>query len=305
MSVYPATKTMALFEASVAKDQGSEFRRFLGLVIPTMDDAYRVDDGGFRSHLGVSMIGDDCTRKLFYNWRWATKPNFDGRTLRLFNRGHLEEARFIALMLCSGMQVYQQDSNSKQFRISYAGGHFGSAIDGVVIGCPDVEPGTPLLCEMKTHSDKSFTGVKKQGVKEYKWEHYVQMQVYMRSMGLACGLYLAVNKNNDEIWAEIVPFDNVCADSYINRGITITDMRDPPEKLSESGAFYKCKWCEHSATCHRGAAPEINCRTCCNSVSKPNGTWHCVLQPDGLGILSKEAQQAGCEDYSLARYYKE
>ena len=40
--------------------------------------------------------------------------------LRLFNRGHIEEARFIAMLLTIGMPVYQQDAEGKQFRI-----HFG------------------------------------------------------------------------------------------------------------------------------------------------------------------------------------
>ena len=44
-----------------------------------------------RAHLGASMIGRECNRALWYGFRWATVPNFPGRVLRLFKRGHDEE----------------------------------------------------------------------------------------------------------------------------------------------------------------------------------------------------------------------
>lgn len=48
-----------------------------------------------RSHLGASLIGDDCQRKLWYQFRWITISHPEPRLKRLFNRGHLEEDRFI------------------------------------------------------------------------------------------------------------------------------------------------------------------------------------------------------------------
>ena len=102
---YPAVKTMELFEQCVQRDQGSAFRVWLGKVLPHIEDAYRESDGGFRTHLGISLIGDECAAKIFYGWRWATKSRFSGQTLRLFNRGHLEEGRFVALILTAGMQI--------------------------------------------------------------------------------------------------------------------------------------------------------------------------------------------------------
>jgi hypothetical protein len=48
-----------------------------------------------RPHLGASQIGNDCNRALWYSFRWAVWPHFDGRTLRLFDRGQREEAVFV------------------------------------------------------------------------------------------------------------------------------------------------------------------------------------------------------------------
>lgn len=310
---YPAVKTMELFNECIERDQGSAFRVWLGKVLPHIEDAYRASDGGFRTHLGISLIGDECAAKIFYGWRWAGKPAFSGQTLRLFNRGHLEEGRFVALLLTSGLQIVQQDENGHQYRISYLNGHFGSAIDGVIIGCPDMpDPNTPILTEMKTHNDASFKKLKADGVKDSKWEHYVQQQEYMLYYGLPASLYIAVNKNTDEIWAEIVPFDKEVAERYKDRGHVIVLADVPPPKMSRDKTFWKCKWCDHKDVCHNGKMPEVNCRTCKHSYAQEDGTWSCGLKvaasaayiTDGSeGILSKEDQLMGCEFYEAADYY--
>ena len=129
-----ASKTIAKIDAMIKADQGASFRGWLGKVIPHMGDAYRTDEDGHRSHMGASLIGGECPRAIWYGFRWATKSNFEGRLLRLFNRGHLEEARFIAMLLMIGCEVYQQDAEGNQFRISHAEGHLGGSGDGVVIG---------------------------------------------------------------------------------------------------------------------------------------------------------------------------
>lgn len=66
-------------------------------------------DDGHRNHLGASLIGDDCKRKLWYGFRWVYKYPHDGRQLRLFNRGHREEERFIEWLEGAGFEVYYED----------------------------------------------------------------------------------------------------------------------------------------------------------------------------------------------------
>lgn len=308
MSIYLASETLKLIDETIAGDQGASFRGWLGKVIPFMDDAYRTDDFPFRSHMGASLIGNECARAIWYGFRWATRPHFDGRLLRLFNRGHLEEARFIAMLLMIGVQVYQQDENGKQFRISDAGGHFGGSGDGVAIGIPDLPEGTAALLEFKTSSTKYFAKLKKDGVRAAKFEHYVQMQTYMRKMGLPAALYMCVNKDNDELYGEIVMFDAKVADEFINRGVRLVFMDEAPTRISESPGWFECKWCDHRSVCHMDKAPEQNCRTCKHSVVVEDGTWRCTVGgEEGLiggeqygDPLSKEQQFNGCGNYERA-----
>lgn len=291
-----ATKTIAKIDAMVQKDQGSAYRGWLGKVIGHISDAYDTSNDAHRSHLGASVIGTECGRALFYNFRWATKANFEGRMLRLFNRGHLEEARFIALLLMIGVEVYQQDANGKQYRISTSEGHVGGSGDGVLIGVPDVPAGTAILGEFKTHAEKSFILLKDKGVRDAKFEHYVQMNLYMRKMGLPAALYLAVNKNTDELYGEIVMLDATTADQFFDRADKVVWMDKPPSKLNASPGFYKCRFCDHRPVCHLGTAPDRNCRTCKFSQPVENAEWRCSLDSSKL---DKQKQLKGCDKYEV------
>jgi hypothetical protein len=301
-SVILATKTMALIDATMRSDQGASFRQLEKKILPTLEDAYRGEDEAFRSHLGASIMGNICGRAIWYSFRWATEPKFDGRTLRLFNRGHLEEGRFVALLLMIGVQVYQYDQNGKQYRITGSHGHYGGSGDGVALGIPDVPQGTYCLLECKTHGEKSFLDLKAKGVRDAKWDHFVQMQQYMRKMSLPVALYAAVNKNTDEIYMEIVVLDNAIADSFIDRADKIIWMQEVPVKMPNASAgWYQCKFCDHRPVCHLDAAPARNCRTCAYSTPMEGGNalWGCANPKVSIDkvVIPKEVQLTGCQHY--------
>lgn len=316
-------ETLRRMDQRIRGDQGNAYRNNLKRVLPHIGDAYRSDEDAFRSHLGASIIGRECARDIWYSWRWATKKLFSGQMLRLFNRGHIEEGRFIALLLTIGCQVYQQDGDGKQYRIAHADDHMGGSGDGVVIGLPDLVAGQPALGEFKTHNEKSFSelagsnwrkhldyklGLSKTaiqfdgaGVRDAKPEHYSQMQVYMRKMQLAVCLYVAVNKNTDDIYCELVALDSTHADVMLERGDKLVDMPGPPKGISESPGYYKCKFCDHMGVCHLSAAPERNCRTCAFSTpvrGETGGKWYCRLREVPI---DKSIQLVGCEHYAVNR----
>lgn len=316
-----ATKTMQAVVDGLTRDGGNAFRALEGQVLPHIGDAYAAEKDGFRPHLGASVLGGPCDRALWYGWRWAHKgkptgkakePDDHGyaRMLRLWNRGHLEEGRFISLLLMVGIQVYQQDENGKQFRVHFYGGHMGGSGDGVLLGVPDLPAGIPSLAEFKTHSDESFKELLAKGVKLAKPEHYVQMQIYMRGMGLQYALYGAVNKNTDELHFEIVVYDGVTDAQFLERGRRIMfAMTAQPRMRSASPTFWKCKYgCDQAPVCWQTVEPERNCRTCDHVRFREDGTVRCGLReifPEDGGILSVPEQLAGCGDYRLASVFKE
>lgn len=303
----PATKTLAAINAALEYDQGARFRELERINLPLIEDAYRGKEDNRRNHLGASILGQDCHRSTWYTYRWATEKTFDGRLLRLFNRGHLEEARFISLLQMIGVQVWSIDeATKKQIRISGEDNHFGGSLDAVLVGIPDLPEGVPCLGEFKTHNDKSFKYLVANGLLQAKWAHYIQMQVYMGKLGLSYGLYCAVNKNDDEIYLTLVPFAPVDYQNAIDLAHKIVWSTDPPQKISNNPSWYKCSYCDHKQLCHYKEVPSPSCRTC--RFSRPGtlaegaeGRWHCGNRLSlKYGFIDEIAQKEMCTHYEYA-----
>lgn len=289
-----AKKTESAIESAISADGGNKFRERLLYHLPRIADAYRKDEttDNFRSHLGASQIGKECDRALYLGWRWSYTRSFQARILRLFNRGHQEEARFLAMLGMIDVQFYQPEDGSQE-RISDHGGHFGSALDGVLWNVPDA-PGEWVLGEFKTHNTKSFCDLVVKGVQVSKPEHYAQIQTCMARRGIYRTLYLAVNKNDDDLFAQIIDYDGPSASSYLGRAANIITTREVPKRMSEDPSNFKCGICDARQRCH---FPEqqpilINCRTCKHSAADiSSGTWHCELRNV---MLDKVDQLQGC-----------
>lgn len=303
-----ATQTKELVESCIYADQGRSYRKALREAILDVDDAFdSASKDRFRSHMGVSTSGRECPRELWYSWRWSTPVKIAARVLRLFNRGHLEEARFAAMFIAAGIQLWREEAPGQQFRVSYFGGHYGSAIDGVGRGFPEM-PQENMLTEMKTHNKKSFTklaGEKDsegnwvkppEGVKKTKPEHYAQMMQYGRYYGLRYAMYCAVCKDDDELYFEIVPIVAQVADAYIERSRRIIFAKEAPPKISTNASFWRCKYCDHRRVCHFNAVPDFNCRTCAAAYPTDDGNWHCATH--GHAIIDKERQLTGCPEWA-------
>lgn len=293
-----ATQTLQLIESCLHADQGATYRGFLRELMPLQEDAYREEEDDFRSHLGASILGRECGREVWYSFRWVTRKKFPGWLIRLFNRGHLEEPRFVALLKMIGCTVWQFDQEGNQFRIKGYRDHYGGGLDSVLRGLPEM-PNENVLGEYKTHNDKSFAKLENSGVQVSKPEHYVQIQQYMGFYNLNWALYLATNKNDDKLYAELVPFDEVNYGQYQHRAVFIVDSQSPPPRISNSPGWYKCRFCDHKPVCHGKEQPDLNCRTCAWIQVADQGQWLCT-HPNQSGIvLDKATQLRGCNYYEV------
>jgi len=231
-----------------------------------------------RTHLGASQIGKPCWRELFYGFRWAAVPEHSGRILRLFARGQREESMFVEHLRRLGAEVLEFDPNGPpgtQFRVSAHGGHFGGSLDGVARGVPEFDPQEWLLLEFKTHNAKSFEALLAQGVQRSKRVHYAQIQVYLHLTGLRRALYLAVNKNDDALHCETVAYDALTAEGLLAKAGSVIFATEPPPRVSNSPAYFECKFCDYRDVCHFGAALRKSCRTCAAVRPLPDGQWRC------------------------------
>jgi hypothetical protein len=217
--------------------------------------------------------------------------------LRLFNRGQEEEKRFIKWLKLAGFTVWELDEQTgKQFRISGCEGHFGGSLDSVIC-TPEryhIKDFLIWLGEFKTHNENNFNKLKKEGVQKSYPKHYKQMCSYGRLYNLKFGLYIAVNKNDDELYFEIVKLDFILADDLFRKAEHIIHSQTQPQKVSQVETYFECKRCTFVGICHRGEQPEKNCRSCWNAKPTEKATWTCQLNnqiiPDNILIK-------GCESW--------
>lgn len=240
--------------------------------------------------LRCSKIGEECDRALWYSFRWTTPLiRHDGRLERLFRTGHREEDRMIADLRAIGCDVQDRDpSTGEQWRVELTPWLKGSA-DGQITGVPGAEKTTHLL-ECKTHNDKSFQDWRRKGVAEAKPVHFAQMQIYMHGLGLTRALYIAHNKNTDEVESERVKYDPLAANAILAKAERIAFANEPPPKIES----FACRFCKHEKICRYDDWARVNCRTCLHSYLATSGEWSCVKHFVDLDI---DTQRDGCPDH--------
>lgn len=243
-----------------------------------------------RSHLGVSQLGNPCERFLWLSFRWVVAEKFQGRILKLFARGHREE-NFVVSDL-RRISIHVEATGDNQARVDF-GSHVSGSADGLVSSLPNGYSKKAVL-ECKTHSDKSFKDMVKNGLEKSKPMHWVQCHVYAYGLKLERILYYAVNKNDDSVYTEWVHLDKALAQKYVDRGqrIALDDRMPPP--LSTDPTWFECRFCPAHSLCHKAETPKVfSCRTCAHATPKEDSTWRCEKhQADGIPV---EFQRKGCD----------
>lgn len=228
-----------------------------------------------RDHLGASVIGKECMRELVYGFRWFHKVRFDGRMLRLFDRGHQEEIRIAKWLKASDFQLFGVSDDGEQTRMTGIESHYGGSLDGMIKLPPDFQLPIPFLIEMKTHNEKSFTKLLKDGVAFSKPEHIIQMNAYGEFHKLNYGIYIGVGKNDDDIHIEVIELNWEVGKEARNKASNAILATSLPNKIAATPAYFKCKFCDMAGVCHRNEPVDINCRSCRFSTPIENAQWFC------------------------------
>lgn len=256
----------------------------------------RLYDDGPRTHLGASIIGHQCRRFLWYEFRWVKHVKLDGRKYRIFNRGHREEAVLISYLRGIGATVWEFAEDQKQFRISGSDGHFGGSLDGVIVLPPKFGINEPLLLEFKTSNESRFKQLRKDGMPITKPMHFAQTSTYGYNYGFKYLLYVMVNKNDDDLEFVLIKLDWNLGRAMMDKADEIIRMHAPPPRLSENPQLAACKSCEYNPVCHQGGASDKNCRSCVYAFPAPNKQWACS-QASGNNIIPIEVIRTGCGNW--------
>lgn len=252
-----------------------------------------------RPYLGMSGIGAECARKLWFDLRWVGPSNFDSLTLKRFADGHATEIVIVArLKAVGGLELYEVGEDGRQFGFEDIGGHFRGHMDGVVLGLLQA-PKTWHVLEIKCTAEKKLAELKKavrelgekQALRKWNPTYYAQAVLYMHYAGLDRHYLVAATPGGRDWYSIRTDADPVEAARLIEKARRVIFAATPPSKIGGPDNF-QCRWCDRAAICHDGDAAERNCRTCLHSTPEEEGGWSCARW---TGLELDHAQQAeGC-----------
>ena len=209
-----------------------------------------------RTYLGASSLGDPCSRKIQYRFigqESDKESEFSAKLLRIFQFGHTIEDMAHGWLIKAGFDLRSTDKNGEQFGFSIADDQVKGHIDGVICGGPD-DIKYPMLWECKSGNDKSFNEFVRKGVKEVNLTYASQIALYQAYMNLTenPALFTVVNKNNCEIYYELVPFDKVLAQKTSDKAVEILTAVKHNEilpRVATNSDYFLCKRCEFKSSC--------------------------------------------------------
>lgn len=267
------------------------------------DRALEVQEGAKerRQYLGMSQLGEGCSRKLWYSFRWAVRDIFDATTHKRFLDGHASEAvQADRLRMVGGVTLETvHPVTGQQFRYVDHDGHFSGHCDGKITGILQA-PIKKHIWEAKAVGEKKlaeFRKIKaelgeKSTLKKWNPTYYAQAQLYMHYEGTDRH-YLTVSSPGVRDWDSCrTEYDHALAVGLKAKAKRIIASQEPLERVSESPDWFECKYCPARGLCHEKEMPDRTCRTCLHSTPMPDGRWHCERW--AIPDLTPETQQNGC-----------
>ena len=245
-----------------------------------------------RSYLGMSEVGEDCWRMIWYRFRNVlNEGNLALNSILAIEDGYKQEDIMAArLRLLPSVKLDTVDpENGEQFAFKFFGGHFAGHCDGKIIGILEA-PKTQHIWENKAVNSKKFEVLKtliadhkigeKKALAAWDPSYYAQAIIYMYASKLTRH-YLTVETPGGRDYTSCrTEADNKVAQSLMSKAEAIIKADSPLTRMSNNRTFYKCGWCKHKEICFDGKVPDVNCRTCC--ASEPNmkstdgiASWKC------------------------------
>ena len=207
-----------------------------------------------RTYLGISQIGHDCDRYVWYvglSAKAAAEPGvvvmsepLEARTARIFRMGDKIEELVVADLEAAGINF---ESKQGKYKVGpWIKGHS----DGVVTNVPSAPVARHLL-EVKSMQDKYFKAYRKAGsMAEYNTQYWVQANVYAHLEDCDRILFVVENKNDQARHYERARTDHDLAKFYLSRAQLLLGSNLDPERLGRSPGSFPCNWCKYREICH-------------------------------------------------------
>jgi hypothetical protein len=207
-----------------------------------------------RGYLGASLIGDECLRKIQFEWMVQT-TSFPARVHSIFMRGHFFEAETRQMLIDAGFVF----APPEVLGFVAADGLIAGHADGIIIIAPAV-PGlylpTPALWEHKALNAKNFNAVKRDCLAKVFPRYAAQVALYQNFLDVADNPALVTVTNADtcERLYFTVPFDAQRAQEASDRAVQVIEATRVGEllpRLDPACEDFRCKMCSRRERCLR------------------------------------------------------
>jgi hypothetical protein len=172
-----------------------------------------------RPYLGASIVGDDCARKIQFDW-WC-KPLLPGRVRSIFARGHFFEARAREHLKAAQFK-FAPDS---ELAFSACNGDLRGHADGLVLAGPDlpnIHLDYPALWECKCLNAKNWRAIERDGLEKVLPKYAAQIALYQAYLDKTNpALFTAVNADSCELLHFTQPFNAERAQHWSDRAAMI------------------------------------------------------------------------------------
>ncbi len=256
------------------------------LIYKAYEDAAKKFDG---YGIAIGQANVACDRAIWYSFRWVTEPeNIEGRILRLFETGNIEEDRIVKDLIAAGVAITGQ-----QDKMRLIGGHLRGKIDGFAENVPEARK-TRHLAEFKSMNKKWMDKLKSvRRIKHVKPEYYGQCQLGMHAFGLDRCLFVATCKDDDRYHVERIKYDIDFATTLLARLKSIVERPNPPGGICKASTDSHGRFCKHRAVCWEDAPVRKHCRTCLHASPEMDGDARWVCSRHAVD-LSFDDQPKGC-----------
>jgi hypothetical protein len=258
-----------------------------------------------RHYLGMSEIGDECYRKLFYSYRNAKTRVWGAKGVRAVEDGFMQEAVMAErLRMLPYITLHTVDPDDPKNQIGFEAllGHLRGHCDGIIKGIIEA-PKTWHIWEHKSVNDKKFDELEKlideKGEKDalIEWDviYYAQAQLYMHFAKLTRHFLTVTSPGGRRNTSCRTEYSQSYAEMLIAKGQSIIfDNWVLPPRMSDKREFYKCKWCHFLEICHDGDIPAVHCKTCRYRKSVNEGLNLCELKECNI---EESLLHVGCPEH--------
>ncbi len=208
-----------------------------------------------RSYLGASLLGQSCSRRIWYSINDYPSEPINSIGLMAIQDGFTSESVLAErLRLVPGIELWTHGEDGEQ--IGYSDGRQSGHVDGVILGLLQA-PKTPHVWESKACNEKKFKLFQKakeeHGEKQAlaKWDtvYFAQAQLYMHHLELTRHYLTVCTPGARDVDSCRTEYNKDVAEGLISKGNRIISAKGPPERIGGRD-WYECRYCPFREVCH-------------------------------------------------------